>query len=156
MLDCFGQQKSIRRKNILRRKKMKKSLPPEDDFQHQIEKAVRDLYYISETDSEVFPFVGERATSVSVEEILGQIGRNDPVEQRDFEDFFKRLTEMQEWFGDEETNTANKFLQLKKILLKNLKDIKVFKIGKIEVSIYIVGINSENVLAGVWTKAVET
>lgn len=140
----------------MRRKKMKKSLPPEDDFQQQIEKAVKDLYYISETDSEIFPFVGEKCESVSAEEILRQIGRNDPVEERDFEDFFKRLTEMQEWFGDEETNTINKFLQLKEILLKNLKDIKVFKIGKIEVDIYIVGINSENVLAGVWTKAVET
>lgn len=131
-------------------------LPEENSFSDQIKTIVKDLYYISETDSEIFSFVGEKAASVSAEELLRQLGRTDPVEEREFEDFFKRLTEMQEWFGDEETATANKFSSLKELLLKNLKDLKVFKVGKIEVDIYIVGLNSENILAGVWTKAVET
>lgn len=131
-------------------------LPEENSFSDQIKTIVKDLYYISETDSEIFPFVGEKAMSVSADELLRQLGRTDPVEERAFEDFFKRLTEIQEWFGDEETATANKFSALKDLLLKNLKDVKVFKVGKIEVDIYIVGLNSENTLAGVWTKAVET
>lgn len=131
-------------------------LPEENSFSDQIETIVKDLYYISETDSEIFPFVGEKCESVSADELLRQLGRNDPVEERVFEDFFKRLTEMQEWFGDEETATANKFSELKELILKNLKDVKVFKVGKIEVDIYIIGLDSESVLAGVWTKAVET
>jgi hypothetical protein len=140
----------------LRRKKTQNPLPEEDSFSDQVKTIVKDLYYISETDSEIFPFVGRKAASVSADELLRQLGRTDSVEERDFEDFYKRLTKMQEWFGDEETATANKFSELKKLLLKNLKDVKVFKVGKIEVDIYIVGLNSESVLAGVWTKAVET
>lgn len=140
----------------MKRKKIKKDLPEEKSFIGQIEEIVKDLYYISETDSELFPFVGERAEEVSVETILKQIGRNDPVEERNFEDLFKRLTEIQEWFGDEETRTANKFSELKEFLVKNLRDIKVFKIGKIEVDIYIVGLDTNDILKGVWTKAVET
>lgn len=131
-------------------------MPREDGFIEQIKTIVKDVFYISETDSEIFPFTGEQAASVSAGELQRQLGRNAPVEERDFEDFFRRLTEMQEWFGDEETATANKFFELKEFLLKNLKDLKVFKVGNIEVDIYIVGLNSENVLAGVWTKAVET
>ena len=140
----------------MRRKKTKMILPEENSFSDQIKTIVKDVYYISESDSEIFPFVGKEATSVSADELLRQLGRTDAVEARDFEDFFKRLTTMQEWFGDEEAATANKFLELKELLLKKLKDVKVFKVGKIEVDIYIIGINSENILAGVWTKAVET
>jgi hypothetical protein len=140
----------------LPRKKTKKILPEANSFSEQIKTIVKDLYYISETDSEVFPFVGETATNVSADELLRQLGRIDSVEERVFEDFYKRLTEIQEWFGDEETATANKFSELKELLMKNLKDLKVFKVGKIQVDIYIVGLNSESILAGVWTKAVET
>lgn len=140
----------------MRRKKTKMILPKDNNFSDQIKTIVKDLYYISESDSEIFPFVGEKATSVSADELLRQLGRTNPVEERDFEDLFKRLTTMQEWFGNEETATANKFSELKEMLLKNLKDVKVFKVGKIEVDIYIVGLNSESILTGVWTKAVET
>ena len=140
----------------MRRKKTKMILPEENSFSDQIKTIVKDVYYISESDSEIFPFVGKEATSVSADELLRQLGRTDAVEERDFEDFFKRLTTMQEWFGDEETATANKFLELKEMLLKNLKDVKVFKVGKIQVDIYIVGLNAESLIAGVWTKAVET
>lgn len=140
----------------MQRKKIKENLPEEKTFSQQIQEIVKDLYYISETDSEIFPFVGERAENISAETLLQQLGRKDSVEERDFEDFFKRLTDMQEWFGDTETTAANKYSALKELFLKNLKDIKVFKIGKIEVDIYIVGLGAENIIAGAWTKAVET
>lgn len=140
----------------MNRKKPKKDLPGVKSFVEEIKEIVKDVYYISETDSELFPFVGERAEEASKETILKQIGGNAPVEERNFEDFFKRLTEMQEWFGDEETRTANRFSELKEFLMKNLRDLKVFKIGKIEVDIYIVGLDANNILKGVWTKAVET
>ncbi|CAN5662563.1 nuclease A inhibitor family protein [soil metagenome] len=140
----------------MRKKKVRQDLPEEKSFIEQIVETVKDVYYISETDSELFPFVGERAEDVSAEIILKQLGRNDPVEERNFEDLFKRLTEIQEWFGDEETRTANRFSELKEILMKNLRSLKVFKIGRIEIDIYIVGLDADNILKGVWTKAVET
>ena len=141
----------------MKRKKFKKNLPEEKSFVEEIQEIVKDVYYISETDSEIFPFVGEQAEEVSGEVILKQLGRGgDSVEERNFETFFKRLTEKQEWFGDEETRTANQFSELEKLLMKNLRDIKVFKIGRIEVDIYFIGLDKDNILKGVWTKAVET
>ena len=125
----------------------------------QIAKIVEGLYYISETDAEIFPFSGvNKAELVSVEEILKQTesAADTAVEERDFNEFFARLTEMQDWFGDEETATANKFVELKKLLEDNLKDVQVFKIGKIKLDIYVVGLDVENNLMGIKTKAVET
>lgn len=137
------------------RKKNKKIDKPET-LAERIKRASKELFYISETDAEIIPFVGEEADAVNAETILKQTKSDAPIEERDFEDFFKRLTELQDWFGDEETKNANKFAKLKDILQKNLRDIKVFKVGRIEIDVYVVGLDAQNILTGIQTKAVET
>jgi hypothetical protein len=124
----------------------------------EIEKLVSGLYYISETDSEIFPFVGGKAGGVTKEIVLKQT-KSEPdseIEERNFEEFFSRLTKIEDWFGEEEIEAARKFAALKELLQKKLRDLKVFKIGQIELDIYAVGLDSENVLMGIKTKAVET
>jgi hypothetical protein len=130
----------------------------EKGLKEQIKEASEDLYFISETDAEIFPFFGGQAQSVTKEEILSQIkgSASTPVEERSFAEFFARLTEIQDWFGDEEKAVAQKFAELKKLLESNLRDLKVFKIGKIQIDVYAVGIDAENNLLGIQTKAVET
>lgn len=88
------------------------------DLGEQIEKAAEGLYYISETDAEILPFIGGKAAAVTKEEILRQTKSADgsPVEERDFADFFVRFMEVQDWFGDEEKETAQKFVKLKALL----------------------------------------
>ena len=128
------------------------------DLAEEIKKAAEGLYYISETDAEILPFIGEQAKAVTKEEIIRQTKSavDSPVEERDFAEFFARLTEIQDWFGDEEKETVQKFVRLKELLGKNLKELKVFKIGKIQLNVYIVGLDDESKLIGVKTKAVET
>lgn len=130
----------------------------ENQLATEIEKIATGLYYISETDAEIFPFSGTKAEIVSVEEILKQTANaaDTAVEERDFNEFFGRLTKTQDWFGEEETANAHKFAELKKLLEENLKDIQVFKIGKINLDIYVVGLDSASNLIGIKTKAVET
>lgn len=124
----------------------------------KIGKAVEGLYYISETDAEIFPFSGRKAEEVTKEEILAQTEHfeNPNVEERNFADFFERLIKIQDWFGTEETEIAGKFSELKDLLEQNLRDLKVFKIGSIELDVYVVGLDAENILTGIRTKAVET
>ena len=124
----------------------------------QIKNAAQGLFYISETDAEIMPFVGTTAEKVDKEEILKQTKAmpGKTVEERKFSDFFARLTEIQDWFEDEEKVTAQKFTVLKEVLENNIRDLKVFKIGKVELDIYVVGLDSENTFLGIQTKAVET
>ena len=131
---------------------------PKNDLTEQIKKAVENLYYLSETDAEIFPFTGGKAEAVTKQEILSQTesAADAPIEERDFTQFFERLTAIQDWFGDEETETANKYGHLRELLKNNLRDLKVFKIGKIQINIYVVGLAAENNLMGIKTKAVET
>ena len=128
------------------------------DLAKEIEELVSGLYYISETDSEIFLFVGEKAETVTKEILLEQAKCkvDSEVEEISFEKFFSRLTKIEDWFGEEEMETVRKFQSLKKMLKNNLKDLKVFKIGTIELDVYIVGLDLEGVLMGIKTKAVET
>jgi len=158
-------------KKKLRKLKGKKSKMPEEkvsekqkaDFCHnnlaeQIKIVVRGLYYISETDALIQPFIGKQAKAVSKQEILSQTKKaaDSIIEEKDFGFFFARLTEIQDWFGDEEREIAQKFAQLKELLEKNLRDLKVFRIGEIQLDVYVVGLNAEDNLLGIETKAVET
>ncbi len=130
----------------------------EDKLKEQIKEISEGLYFMSETDAEILPFSGKQAQAVTKEEILSQTesATDAPVEERDFTEFFARLAEIQDWFGDEEKATARKFAELKNLLESNLRDLKVFKIGKIQLDVYAVGLDAENNLLGIKTKAVET
>lgn len=160
MLDLFRSSKTPRKIMSKRKKKMilKEEIQAQSNLAGELKKAVEGLYYISETDAEILPFAGEKAESVTKEEILRQT-KNAPdaqVEERNFDEIFARLTKIQDWFGAEEKATAAKFAALRDLLQKNLKDLKVFKIGSIQIDIYIVGLDAAGNLAGIRTKAVET
>jgi hypothetical protein len=130
----------------------------EAKLKKQIKKATEGLYFISETDAEILPFFGGQAQAVAKEEILSQTknAADAPVDERNFKEFFARLTEIQDWFGDEEKATAQRFADLKDLLERNFRDLKVFKIGKIQLDVYVIGLDAENNLLGIKTKAVET
>ena len=140
-----------------RGKKIKEKQPI-DSVVEKIKRAVEGLYYISETDAEIFAFRGDETDSVSKEVLLAQIGTNSNLaaEEIEFEKFFHPLTELQDWYGDEERQTAQKFSNLKDLLKRELKDLKVFKVGQIERDIYVVGLDSRNILTGIKTYTVET
>jgi histidine triad (HIT) family protein len=138
--------------------KIKETRPATAKFAEEVKKLSEGLYYISETDAEVLPFAGEPAKAVSAEEIIRQTkaGTDAPVEERVFGEIFARLTAVQEWYGDEEKETAAKFGRLQSFLEQNLKDLKVFKVGAIQVKVYFVGLDRTGRLMGIQTEAVET
>ena len=131
---------------------------PKVNLSEQIKTAATGLWYMSETDAEIIPFTGSKANSVTKENLLNQIEKppDTPVEERDFEEIFARLMKIEDWFGDEEKATAAKFAALKDLLENNLTDLKVFKVGQIQLDVYFVGLDPQGNLAGIQTKAVET
>jgi hypothetical protein len=70
--------------------------------------------------------------------------------------FFKDVTTGEDWHDAEEKEEVRKFRELVQTLKKALKDIKVFKAGKVEVDVYIVGRTESGDWAGLKTKVVET
>lgn len=144
---------------MMRKRKNKSvKMKEKNSLKKQIEEAVNGLYYISETDAEIFPFIGKKAETVNAETILKQTNEDKcpKIEEKSFEEFFERLTSHQDWFGEDEIETANKFSKLRELLEANLSELKVFKIGEVEIDIYVVGLDSDGRLTGIKTAAVET
>lgn len=119
-----------------------------EELKGNISEASAGLIYISETDAAIEPFEGGAADAVTADNLLGQVGAaaDSQVEERGFEEIFERLIRL----------NGARFGVLKTELEQNLRDVKVFKVGRINVDIYIVGLDADGNLSGVQTKAVET
>lgn len=156
MLDLAASK--LRGENHMSKRKNLKQEPPADGLIEKIKKLVEGLSYTSETDAEIEPFAGGKADAVTKESLLAQIGASadSVVKEKKIDEFFARLTDLQDWFGEEEKETAGRFSKLRDLLQKELKDLKVFKIGETEIDIYVVGLDSQNRLMGIKTKSVET
>lgn len=139
-------------------RKSKKNLPHRrlsgEELFESITAACAGLIYTSETDAPVLPFAlpSDGANDDMILEKLSasasQAASVDP--------FFDRLTTKREWFGKSEIEIAAKFARLQKLLDENLSDLKLVRIGRLELSIVIAGRDSEGRLMGITTKAVET
>ena len=149
-------------KQVAKEKSLEKNPGKESDELVSILKtAVEGLYYISETDAPFEAFVwiaDEPIENVSVESVLKFAGEKPDakIAEKTLDEFFKHPTEMQDWFGEEEKAQVEKYLKLKDLLAAKLKNPKVFKIGEVQINVYVVGTDEKGNLAGVKTKAVET
>jgi hypothetical protein len=128
------------------------------DFADKLAKICKGLIYMSETDAEFTVFKGVKIEELSKESMSAQI-KGSPIvsfEEQNFDEFFLRLTTVKDWFGEFEKQKAKRFGELQEFMKASLKDLKVFRIGKIRIDIYIVGLDTKNCLIGLKTNAVET
>lgn len=117
------------------------------------------LYYMSETDAKVFAFEAgkvEKLDKVSFAKQTGEESRLDMIDERGFEEFFCHVTRIREWFSEQEIKNAEGFKRLQEFMEEKLRELKVFRVGRIEIDIYVVGLDDEGKIFGVRTQAVET
>ncbi len=122
-----------------------------------LKQAVRGLVYPSESEYPFKAFVWDISDLTSAV-ILAQTKHADDtaLQTINLEEFFAPVIQVQDWFGAEEQASVAKFQQLKQILETSLTKIQVYRIGEIEISVYIVGQTPEGQWAGISTKVVET
>ena len=137
---------------------MKKDPGPEQRMIDAFSQASKGLIYISESDAEVTPFFDGKVDAVTKEAVLNAAGKppDTRIEEVDFDQFFARLSEIKEWYEDEEKERAGRFARLSEVLQGYLRELKVFRLGRVQIDIYVVGLDETDHLAGVKTQAVET
>lgn len=128
-----------------------------DALRASIEAACESLIYVSETDSPVEFFDGGAApdTQKAIAAKAGT-GAVSLLSEVTLDTFFDRLTTVKDWFGDTEKERAKKFLELRKLLEEGLLDLKVFRVGRNRVDIYVAGMGANGRVIGIMTSAVET
>lgn len=124
-----------------------------------LEIAIDGLVYVSETDEPFkvvcWPGDGKPLDSSKLLELIS-CSPDTPVEVTSLEDFFHELTTIQSWHGEEEAAAVRKYQNLQRLLSHELSKTRVFRVGEVEVEIYIVGSTCDGNWAGVKTTAVET
>jgi hypothetical protein len=121
--------------------------------------AVEGLVYISETDApwEAFAWP-EAAGSPTAEEVrrLGGHPPDAPAEESDWFEFIEPKTTDEDWHGDAERADVRRYRRLREVVERRMTDVRIVRIGEIEVTTYVVGRAVEGGWAGVRARAVET
>ncbi|MEA5490302.1 MULTISPECIES: nuclease A inhibitor family protein [Pseudanabaena] len=113
------------------------------------------LLFPSESDYPLEPFTWESAT-ISPETILtrSQKPADTAIESITLEDFFAPVVTDEDWFEDEDRAITQRFRDLQ-AAIATLENVQVFRLGKIEIDVYIVGAIGADVV-GLKTTVIET
>lgn len=81
---------------------------------------------------------------------------NKQIEVKELDDFFGRVTVMEDWYNQEEKEECKSYQELVELLKTNLSDVNVYRIGEVEIDCYILGKTENNTVVGLSTVSVET
>jgi hypothetical protein len=123
-----------------------------------IKTAANGLQFMSESDYPLELVVLKSSAEGIENEIrsLSGKGTGDAVEKQDLDYFFRNHVKTFSPDNKEETDRAARFVQLVKTLRTNLTDIKVYRLGSVQVDAFIIGILKDGRYAGLRTKLIET
>ena len=123
-----------------------------------LQEATKGLLYMSESDYpfEVIKWSGSEQLSPEYLRRRAGADSSAKVEESNLAEFFRVPAGEQEWKGEEQLTEARKYQSLQTLLEDHLKDIKVYRVGEINISVYVVGRSTEGNWLGVATRVVET
>jgi len=128
-------------------------------FQEACEPLLADLFYPSESDEpvEYISIESEKPLPFLKEDIRDFIEANEqPISPIELPVFWEKLTTTKEWYMGEEILRVEKFTELKNAFETHLTHIQGFRVGEIEVSIYVFGENASGKIEGIKTLAIES
>ncbi|MFN6514817.1 MAG: nuclease A inhibitor family protein [Nostoc sp. CreGUA01] len=82
--------------------------------------------------------------------------QNSQVEEVELDYLLRNCAYEKEWHDEQQKQNVKKFQTLVQTLKNNLDEIKVYRIGTINIDVYIIGKTPSGDLAGLSTKVVET
>ena len=132
----------------------------EFDIPKKLKSLSQNLVWMSESDYpfDIFTWSNQESTEFNTQNLLQKTNHSpeSPVKVLEIDKFFQRATDEKDWYDDDERETAKKYQTLLETLKQNLDNIQVYKIGEVEIDVYIVGQLKSGDWVGLSTKAVET
>ncbi len=131
-------------------------MPTIQDLLPELEAACDKLLWRSETDYpfEVAIFADQQVPSVDA--LLGSYPENTPVAVVSLDDFFGQSTLERSWFDSRELTLVERYRNLRDLLETALENLQVYRIGRGEMDVYLLGQTEDEQVIGVKTKIVET
>ena len=122
----------------------------------ELETATEDLLWFSESEYpfKVFYWCN---TDFSIDALLHRY--NYPLETKivvkDWQSFFASAIKQEDWYNETEIAETKRYQNLVNLMTQNLKNIRVYLLGEVEIDVYILG-ETESAIAGLVTKVVAT
>jgi Nuclease A inhibitor-like protein len=125
---------------------------------NQLKQISEGLLMMSESEEGFEVFTWEVTGAITSEMVLQQTNHcpDTLVEIVTVDDFFRVATTPEDWHGDEEKEMVTRFQALVQTIKSNLINATVYRLGRIEIDVYIVGQTLSGNIAGLSTKVVET
>ncbi|HEX8071334.1 MAG TPA: nuclease A inhibitor family protein [Pyrinomonadaceae bacterium] len=120
--------------------------------------AAKGLLFMSETDAPFAPVSWSHEGELTPDAVR-ELTKHDaatPVEVVSADDFFRAAVSEPDWKGPEELATARRFQTLLRLLHEKLADPRAYRVGKIELDVYVVGRAPSGKWLGLSTRVVET
>jgi hypothetical protein len=119
----------------------------------QLERLIIDLYWVSESDC---PFQVVIWDEKDLNKLLSSTSANEEIETISLADFFAPALVVEDWYEEEELATIDRYKKLLNAIEFHLNNVKVFRVGKIEIDVYILGKTATRDVIGLQTQVVET
>ena len=134
--------------------------PEARTFAQQITPLLTDLLYPSESDEpievvETYLRMAEPLTVGHIKDWL-MLPPSNFVEEITEAEFWEPVTTVEEWFEEEEKAKTAQFQTLKETLETTLTERQVFRVGKTEIDVYLLGKPTEGPRVGLKTRVIET
>jgi hypothetical protein len=124
----------------------------------ELARAAVGLLYMSETDAPFAPvlWAGDDELTPEVVRRRCAVDEHVPVGTQSLADLFRVVVAEPEWKGAAQLATARRFQTLVQLVRDNLTDLRVFRIGRINMDVYVVGRAPSGNWLGLRTQIVET
>jgi len=121
-----------------------------DSIATQLKQASEGLLFGSETDApfEVVSWQTQEQLTPAKLLKLRNHPPHAPVELRTVDEFFARATQEEDWHDQEERETVQRFQNLVSVLKQNLSQLQVYRVGSVEIDVYIIGVIPDGDWAG--------
>jgi hypothetical protein len=125
----------------------------------ELERAAAGLFYVTEADHPFqvlhFPDLRGPPTPAAVARATGQPpGR--PFTVASVREFFLTATTAQPWHAPAEQEQVRRFRALVRVLETQLREVRVYRFGALDIDAYVIGVTSAGDWAGLATHLVQT
>ncbi|HLM57307.1 MAG TPA: nuclease A inhibitor family protein [Pyrinomonadaceae bacterium] len=132
----------------------------DEEILAELGRAAEGLLYVSETDSALEPVrvEGEGGGEPGERQLRELAGKpaDAPVEVSDTKRFFRNAVAEADWKGEAEIADARRYQNLVRVLNRELSDLRVYRVGEIQIRAYVLGKSPSGTWLGLSTLLVET
>ena len=123
----------------------------------RLKQATTDLLWSSESDYPFEVVSWELGIELTPTDLFSNIYDTDlAIESIPLIDLFEPVLTIEDWYEDAELALVDRYTHLLDSINNNLSEVQVFRVGEVEIDIYIIGKTPTGDIIGLKTRSVET